>query len=903
MDRIAARFPSAVSLAAALAIPLAVAAAPPAAATEGWPGLRGPNLDGAVRDVKLLDEERPGLSVAWKRALGSGYSAVIVADGRALTMFADGADDVLAAFDVETGERLWRYRIAETYAGHDGSHDGPIATPTVAGGRVFGFGPRGHLFAVDAATGAEVWSVDVAEAHGAEAPFYGFSASPVVADGVVVHLLGAGEGKAIAGFSAADGKLLWTAGDDSINYQSPVVIRLGGRDHVVAAGDKILHGLDAKSGELLWTWDMEGDERAMGSGSVVPVPAGENRFFVMNRQDRGTMLRVTRSEDGKEGKAGGAWNVEVLWTDANLKASYVSPVYHDGHLYGMNNRILTCVKAETGERVWRSREPGDGFPTLVGEHLVIITKDGGLHVAEASPEGYKEVAQVRLFDDHSWSEVAFADGSLYARSMGEIARIDPVLRTASEAGVSAESAAASEAAAVAAANASAGAVAPTPVPDGAGLDVGDGGFAAFLRRVAEAPDAGKSAIVDAWFAEQASFPVVEPPDRVHFVYRGEASDVGIVGDMIGFRREDPMHRVPGTDVFHYSMRLEPDASVSYGFLVDYGDATADPRNDRPGPGLWGEVSRVTMPARRDPSWLAGALAERQGTLVDLTWDSEILPAPVPQPEEPAEDEEGEEGEEGEAGEADGGDAAPEPQAPPRRARVYLPAGFDPSGATRYPTVYVNGGDSALEDGSLKEALDGSIGVTVRPLIAVFILPPEGGDPRSDTRDTEVYARMLEEELVPKVDATYPTLADARARGIVGAAGGANAALAVAFTNPGTFGLAGSLGAVADATQADPFLRPASEAPVTLYLQWGTYHIRSPHEAWDLAEGNREIWKVLRERGHRPTGGETPDGFGWVHWRDHAGAMLGTLFPAPRSAATAATAPAAAEVSPPAGSAR
>ena len=73
----------------------------------------------------------------------------------------------------------------------------------------------------------------------------------------------------------------------------------------------------------------------------------------------------------------------------------------------------------TGETRWRSREPGDGFPTLVGDQLVIITKPGTLHVADASPEGYNERARVELFDDHAWSEVAYADGRLFARSMAE----------------------------------------------------------------------------------------------------------------------------------------------------------------------------------------------------------------------------------------------------------------------------------------------------------------------------------------------------------------------------------------------------------------------------------------------------------------------------------------------------
>ena len=40
------------------------------------------------------------------------------------------------AFAADGGEEIWRYRIGDTYAGHDGSHDGPISTPLMTGGRV-----------------------------------------------------------------------------------------------------------------------------------------------------------------------------------------------------------------------------------------------------------------------------------------------------------------------------------------------------------------------------------------------------------------------------------------------------------------------------------------------------------------------------------------------------------------------------------------------------------------------------------------------------------------------------------------------------------------------------------------------------------------------------------------------
>ena len=98
-------------------------------AEVAWPGFRGPHSDGSVPGADLFGGKPAALSVGWQRTLGSGYSAVVVGDGRVVTLFTDGDADVIAAFDSENGEELWRYRIADAYAGHDGSHDGPISTP------------------------------------------------------------------------------------------------------------------------------------------------------------------------------------------------------------------------------------------------------------------------------------------------------------------------------------------------------------------------------------------------------------------------------------------------------------------------------------------------------------------------------------------------------------------------------------------------------------------------------------------------------------------------------------------------------------------------------------------------------------------------------------------------------
>lgn len=771
----------------------------PLAAESVWPGFRGPSHDGSV-DAELFGSDAAALAVGWKVALGSGYSALAVDGDRVYAMFAEGDGDFLGAFDTESGQELWRYRVADTYAGHDGSHDGPISTPAFADGLVFGLGPYGHFFAVHAADGKEAWATHLTEEHEGKKPHYGFTSSPVVVDGIVAVQIGAGEGKSVAGFKAATGEPVWTLGDDAINYHSPAVVEIAGQQQILSAGSKTIIGIEPATGKALWSYEHAGDQSAMGGETIVPVPAGDDRVLLMNKIDSSVMLHVKKAGDGFE--------VSELWSSNALKSSYVQPVIHNGYIYGMSGRIFTCIDATTGERKWRSREPGDGFPTLIGDHIMMMTKPGSLHVIEASPEGYNEVAAIELFDEHSWSEVAFAGGHLFARSMGHLARVDAA-QAAGESG-------------------------------GVATWVADTSFGAFLAELEGAAD--KNAAIDSFMAKQASFPIIEPfSGAVHFVYRGEATDVGIVGDMIGFRREDPMHRVPGTDFFHYSTLLEPNAAVSYGFLPDYGDPVADPMNDQTSGGLFGEVSWFAMPAWDGGDFHGEVEASKKGRLEDLEWESQIQ------------------------------------EGTKRTAQVYLPAGYDGSGDFRYPVVYFHGGNEALEQGQLTAALDNLIGRSVEPLIAVFVVPTEAESGRRGPGPE--YGEVVAKELVPKIDADYRTRADRMSRASVGIGGSAAPALFVGFGAKELFGkIAAQAATLMDAGRVAEMLVPAEQNAMVIYHGWGTYHLRSPHEAWDMAESNRELWSMLREQGYRPTGGEAPEGFGWAFWKARADEMLIALFP-------------------------
>ena len=115
---------------------------------------RGPSRG----EIGALPEGEFGLGLAWSRSLGSGYSNVWIegtAGGDHVCRRAEGAATGSRPLTWHRERRSRRYELGSTYEGHDGSDDGPIGNPTVAGDIVYALGPSGQFVAVDLDSGAE----------------------------------------------------------------------------------------------------------------------------------------------------------------------------------------------------------------------------------------------------------------------------------------------------------------------------------------------------------------------------------------------------------------------------------------------------------------------------------------------------------------------------------------------------------------------------------------------------------------------------------------------------------------------------------------------------------------------------------------------------------------------------
>jgi hypothetical protein len=93
-------------------------------------------------------------------------------------------------------------------------------------------------------------------------------------------------------------------------------------------------------------------------------------------------------------------------------------------LYGFNDRFISCIDFDSGDRLWTARGYNHGALTVADGKLIILGERGTLALAEASPDEFNEISSFRLFDGKTWTVPTVAGGRLYARNDEEIVCLD-----------------------------------------------------------------------------------------------------------------------------------------------------------------------------------------------------------------------------------------------------------------------------------------------------------------------------------------------------------------------------------------------------------------------------------------------------------------------------------------------
>jgi outer membrane protein assembly factor BamB len=380
-----------------------------------WTGFRGPLRDGVYRQQPVLTAwPAAGLQPLWKQPIGGGYASFAVAGGRAFTIEQRRAQEVVTAYDVDTGREVWAHGWDADFKEWMGG-DGPRATPTWADGQVYALGATGELRVLDAATGTPAWRINILDDNAAENLPWGMAASPLVVDDLVIVLPGGPAGRSVVAYDRRTGARRWSALNDKQAYSAPMLATIAGHRQMLVITSRRLVALTTENGELLWEypWPTAND---INASQPVILPPG-NRVLLSSGYGHGAaVIEVTHE--------GGRFGTRLVWEHGRLKNRFSSSVVHDGFIYGLDESILTCVNAGTGEVAWKGGRYGHGQFVLASGHLVLLTEDGALVLVRATPERHDEVARFAVLEGKTWNHPALDDGRLLVRNLAQMAAFD-----------------------------------------------------------------------------------------------------------------------------------------------------------------------------------------------------------------------------------------------------------------------------------------------------------------------------------------------------------------------------------------------------------------------------------------------------------------------------------------------
>ncbi|MEM7315921.1 MAG: PQQ-binding-like beta-propeller repeat protein [Planctomycetota bacterium] len=435
------KMPSVSLLILLLATPLSLA--------DDWPQWMGPKRDGIWRETGLLKSfPESGPKVKWRVPVRSGYAGPAVAGGRIFMMDwkteakpkeggmpkLPGTERVVC-FNEADGKLLWQHEYEATYK--ISYPNGPRTTPLVEEDRVYTLGAMGKLLCLNSKNGDVIWSKDLMKEYKISDPLvWGWSAHPMIDGDKLICLVG-GKNAGVVAFDKKSGKELWRSlNAKEICYAPPVVHQKGDLRQLIVWYDVAVAGMNIQTGEILWTvpFPENGNPQRPAVAISHPRVFGDH-VFVSQFYDGAMVLKLTFDPP----------DADVVWISPKDTGNHkdtinilMAPaIVVDEHIYGMaGNGELRCLKALTGEVVWRTPGPTGKRPALFATTFIIPNEDryfmfndqGELILAELSPKGYEEKSRFKLLEatsfargrDIVWSHPAFANKRMYARNDKEV---------------------------------------------------------------------------------------------------------------------------------------------------------------------------------------------------------------------------------------------------------------------------------------------------------------------------------------------------------------------------------------------------------------------------------------------------------------------------------------------------
>ena len=374
-----------------------------------WPQWRGPQRNGISEETGWLTSWPPsGPKQLWRGKVGVGYSSVSVSNGRLYTMGNVAEVDHVYCLDANTGAELWQHSYPCSSKDPNG-YPGTRCTPTVDGDRVYTVSREGHLFCLNTADGKVIWAKNFSKEFGASTPTWGFSGSPLIEVNLVLVEVG-GPGASVVALNKMTGAVVWKNGSEGVGYSSLIAYTEGAQRCLAVFSKETIVGRSLRGGTELWRHPWK---TSYGVNAATPIVEGDKLFISSGYNFGCALLQISVRP------------ARVLWQNKNMRNHVNSCVLWQSHLYGFDEGELKCLDFKTGEVKWVQRGYGKGALMMADGKLILYSDNGKLGVAEASPAGFKELANSQVIGGKStWAAPVLASGKIYCRSLEDLVCLD-----------------------------------------------------------------------------------------------------------------------------------------------------------------------------------------------------------------------------------------------------------------------------------------------------------------------------------------------------------------------------------------------------------------------------------------------------------------------------------------------
>jgi len=379
---------------------------------ESWPGFHGLDRFNKSKETGLLSAwPEGGPSLAWKATgIGEGFSSVAIADELIFTSGKSDNQTYVYAFDMN-GKLVWKkpngvaWDVEVAWAN---SYNGPRSTPTFDNGVVYHLGEAGRLSAFRSKTGKLIWSRELTKDFQAKIDMYGYAES-VLIDGNNLYVRPGGKTGFQVCLNKMTGETIWVNNEipGTTGYSSSVISGFGGFRQVIGATSNCYYSVDAKTGKLLWKFDIE-NQISLNCADAIT----HNEYVFISTVEKGcTLLKMKPSAD--------KLSVETVWQNNQIMDNYHGGILlQNGYVFGSGRMIKgwSCIEFLTGKVMWNT--PGTGSLTFADGMIYLFDERGTMKLVRASADKYEKTGEFKVPSGGKgpdWAHPVVFGGKLYLR--------------------------------------------------------------------------------------------------------------------------------------------------------------------------------------------------------------------------------------------------------------------------------------------------------------------------------------------------------------------------------------------------------------------------------------------------------------------------------------------------------